>query len=49
MLRHFMADDDKPTDDQEYEDLLISVATRIAMILSDADDEDDPDPESILQ
>jgi hypothetical protein len=33
-----------PTDEDEYEELLLSVATRIVTILSDLDDEDD-DPE----
>lgn len=37
-----------PTDDQEYEDLLISVVTRVMMILSTPDD-DEPDPESMFR
>lgn len=33
--------DDTPTDDQEYEDLLLDVAMRIMTILSDLSDSDD--------
>ena len=35
----------EPSEDQEYEDLLISVVTRIVTILSESDDAA-PDPES---
>jgi len=37
--------DNTPTEDQEYEDLLISVVTQIVTILTESDlDDDDPDP-----
>lgn len=52
MLHEFAADEPTPPpadpDDQEYEDFLLSVVTRIASILIDSDD-DDPDPESSPQ
>lgn len=36
---------DAPADDQEYEDLLISVVTQIVTILTESDPDDgDPDP-----
>lgn len=45
-MRQFAADDDPdPVDDQEYEELLISVVNQIVTILIESDPDDaSPDP-----
>lgn len=41
------AEETLPTDDQEYEELLLNVVTRVLQILCEPDDDDAPAPEAM--